>query len=216
MTRDQEPKAGSAFNRETPAHYLVLWAIMADTGLSAAAKCLAVVLLLQYRNHKTGQCNPSFGELAKRVGRTRRPVIDALIELRDRGWIDWQGTKGGSPKNTNNFQFFLTPRPVVQTALVMNTTPVSSSASTSAADSQQPVLQTAHEPSIEPSRTISGSLRLRGQEGVKVHSDSVHADRWRRWWKSNGTREPPYSQRDGYYLKPLPSLDPPPIAESAA
>ena len=48
-----------------PAHYLVLWAIMADKRLSAAAKCVATVLLLKYRNHKTGQCNPSFGELAK-------------------------------------------------------------------------------------------------------------------------------------------------------
>lgn len=188
--------------KDTPAHYLVLWAIMADARLSAAAKCVATVLLLQYRNHKTGQCNPSFRELAKRVGRTRRPVIAALNELREFGWVDWQGTKGGSPANTNNFQFYLEPRPVSSTAPVQPTAPVLYEAQTGAADSTQPVLQTAHEPSrnhLEP------EARARG---LKVRTDTPLGDRYRRWWSATGQREPAYSQKTGYYLSLLPPLPP--------
>jgi hypothetical protein len=64
----------------TPAHYLVFWSIMSDAELSAAAKCVATVLLLQYRNHKTGQCNPSFGELAMCVGRTNLITCGEICE----------------------------------------------------------------------------------------------------------------------------------------
>jgi hypothetical protein len=100
----------------SPAHYLVLWAIMADERLSAAAKCVAIVLLLQFRNHKTSVCNPSFTTIAQCVGRKRRSVIDAINELKELGWMDWEGTAGGRPTNTNNFQFFLKPRPVQRSA----------------------------------------------------------------------------------------------------
>src|SRR5260370_38390026 len=96
----------------TPAQYMVLWGIMADERVSAPAKCVATVLLLQLRNHKTSLCNPSFTTIADCVGRKRRSVIDALNELKALGWMDWEGTKGGSPTNTNNFQFYLNPRAV--------------------------------------------------------------------------------------------------------
>jgi hypothetical protein len=201
-------------NDKTPAHYLVLWAIMADERLSAATKCAATVLLLKYRNHKTGQCNPSFGKLAKLLGRERRSVIDALNQLKLFGWIDWQGTKGGSSTNTNNFQFYLTPRPVQESAPVQDTTPVQTTAQTGADFRTRPVQESAHEPSIEPSRTLSGAMRL-GKEGVRVHSDSPEADRYRRHWASIGQPEPAFSRRDGYYIQPLPPL-PSERAESAA
>src|SRR5258707_4712239 len=97
--------------KDAPAHYLVLWAIMADAHLSAPAKCVATVLLLQFRNHKTSVCNPSFNTIGKCIGRKRSSVIEALNQLKQFGWIDWEGTAGGSPTNTNNFQFFLTPQP---------------------------------------------------------------------------------------------------------
>jgi hypothetical protein len=110
--------------KDTPAQYLVLWAIMADEQLSASAKCVATMLLLKFRNHKTNQCNPGFATLAKCVGRKRRSVIDALSELKAAGWIRWEGTKGGSPANTNNFQFFLGPQPMQQTAPVQDSVSV--------------------------------------------------------------------------------------------
>ena len=200
----------------TPAQYTVLWGIMADERVSAPAKCVVTVLLLQFRNHKTSVCNPSFTTIAACVGRKRRSVIDALNELKALGWMDWEGTKGGSPTNTNNFQFYLNPQPVQSSAPVQDTAPVQPNVPTGAAERTQPVQYTAHEPSIEPSKTISGAMRLKGQQRVRVHSDSAQADRWRRYWASVGQLQPAFSRKDGYYLKPLPSLEPPEIRESAA
>lgn len=196
------------------AQYVVLWGIMADERISAAAKCVATVLLLQFRNHKTSTCNPSFATIAACVGRKRRSVIDALNELKEFGWMDWEGTRGGSPTNTNNFQFHL--QPVQSAAPVQEAAPVQSGARTGAAERTRPVQSAAHEPSLEPSKTISGAMRLKGTQGIRVHSDSAQADGWRRYWASVGQQEPAFSRRDGYYLKPLPSLEPPEITESAA
>lgn len=203
-------------SEKTPAHYMVLWAVMADERLSAAAKCVATVLLLQFRNHKTSVCNPSFATIARCVGRKKRSVIDALNELKKLGWMDWEGTAGGSPRNTNNFQFYLTRQPVQSAAPVQDAAPVQSSAQTGAAERTQPVQSTAHELSIEPSRTLEARRALEGKEGFKVRTDSPNADAYRRYWVSIGQPEPPYSQRTGYYLKPLPAPWPPQQAESAA
>jgi hypothetical protein len=64
---------------------------------------------------------------------------------------------------------------------------------------------------------LGAGARCEGKQGVRVHSDSAYADGWRRYWAATGQMQPPFSQRDGYYLKPLPSLLPPPLpAESAA
>ena len=41
---------------------------MADKKLSAPAKCAAAVLLLQFHNTRTGQCNPSYASIAKGMG----------------------------------------------------------------------------------------------------------------------------------------------------
>jgi hypothetical protein len=57
---------------------------------------------------------------------------------------------------------------------------------------------------------------LERQEGVRVHSDSPHADQWRRYWTSIGQQQPACSQRDGYYLQALPSLLPSQLTDSAA
>jgi hypothetical protein len=189
---------------------------MSDERLSQAAKCVATVLLLRFRNHKTSVCNPSFNTIAKCVGRKRSSVIEALNQMKAFGWMDWDGTAGGSPTNTNNFQFFLKPQPVRNTEPVRETEPVRATANTGAEDRTQPVRQTGHEPSIEPSRTIAARCALKGQQGVRVHSDSAYADGWRRYWSSIGQVEPAFSRRDGYYLKPLPSLTAPEPAENAA
>lgn len=195
-----------ASSKEEAAHYQVLWSIMADPDLSQAAKCCATVLLLKYRNHITGQCNPSYGELAKRVGRHRRKVIDSLNELKQSGWIRWAGTKGGTPANTNNFVFLLHPQPVPNTALVTQMAPVPISTSTGAENGIQPVPQTAHEPSknhLEPIRDLTL------KKSVAVRRDTPAGDAWARYWRENGISEPAYSRKTNYYLKSLPSLMPP-------
>jgi Helix-turn-helix domain len=160
-------------------HYLVLWAIMADERLSAAAKCVATVLLLQFRNHKTSICNPSFTTIAKCVGRKRRSVIDAINELKDLGWMDWEGTAGGSPTNTNNFQFYLKPRPVQRTAPVQDTAPVQHNAPTGAVERTQPVQRTAHEPSIEPSKNHKSCRVAKATPTKNEYSEDFETNFWK-------------------------------------
>jgi hypothetical protein len=63
----------------SPAHYLVLWAIMEDEHLSAPAKCVATALLLKFRDHETTQCNPGFTTLGK-VRRTKAQIGDRRVE----------------------------------------------------------------------------------------------------------------------------------------
>ncbi|MGX1417436.1 helix-turn-helix domain-containing protein [Bradyrhizobium elkanii] len=137
----------------------ILWGIMEDARLSAAAKCVATVLLLKFRNQDTKVCNPSFSTIAKCVGRKRRSVIDAVNELKEMGWVQWTGTLGGSTENTNQFGF--SPQPVQQTAPVQDTTPVQCSADTGAAERTAPVQYTAHEPSIKPSKNQEERERAR-------------------------------------------------------
>ncbi|MEZ0061420.1 hypothetical protein ABIF26_006963 [Bradyrhizobium elkanii] len=136
----------------------ILWSVMEDARLSAAAKCVATVLLLKFRNQASGVCNPSFNTIAKCVGRKRRSVIDAVNELKEFGWLSWTGTLGGSTENTNQFDFSL---PVQCTAPVQETTPVQSSAPTGAAERTTPVQYTAHEPSIKPSKNQEEGARAR-------------------------------------------------------
>jgi hypothetical protein len=208
--------------KRAPAHYQLLWALMADDGLSAAAKCVATILLLQFRNHQTAQCNPSFATIAERVGRKRRAVIDAINELKGRGWLKWEGTAGGSSANTNNFQFLF------RTTSAADCTPTGASDdtgavehTTGAAERTRPVQYTAHEPSIEPSNNQSSAVRCliddeKRQRGVNVRCESPSGYRWQRYWRENRIPEPIRSTRTDCYLG-LPSQDPPGyLVESAA
>jgi hypothetical protein len=199
-------------HKETPAQYLVLWSIMADPKLSAAAKCVATALLLKFRDHATGQCNPSFSALAAVVGRKRRSVIDALNELWSEGWVDWTGTKGGAPSNTNQFRFFLEPQLVRSTAPVQHAALVQHKARTGAAERTEPVQYTAHEPSKNHPEPSS---ELRPKKKFKVRRDTPQGDQWQRYWRDTGQPEPAYSHRTGEYLTALPSLLPPPLEGAA-
>lgn len=207
--------------KRTPAHYRLLWALMADTGLSAAAKCVAVVLLLQFRNHHTGQCNPSFATIADRVGRKRRAVIDAINELKARGWLEWEGTAGGSSLNTNNFAFLFRKtgaEDCTRTGAADGTGAVERT--TSAAERTRPVQYTAHEPSIEPSTNQSSAGRCLvdeegKQRGFTVKCEGPSGRRWQRYWRDNGLPEAIRSTRTDSYLM-LPSEEPPMALEAAS
>jgi hypothetical protein len=87
------------------------WRLMADTELSASAKCVATALLFKRDNNKTGRCDPAFETIGEDIGRDRRNVIRSIGELKDRGWITVQSTKGGRAKNgdanTNRYHFDL-------------------------------------------------------------------------------------------------------------
>ena len=147
--------------------YDLLWAITADPELSSAAKLAAVVLLLKFRNHKTGQCNPSFGALAAMLGRTRRAVIPAVQELAARGWIRIESTGGGRKSNTNRVRFCSDePSGEVKPASpvgVKSTSPVKHTAGR--------VKSASH----EPSRTTLPLGREEGEERVPVRApDGAH------------------------------------------
>lgn len=207
--------------KRTPLHYRVLWGIMADPAVGAPAKCVATVLLLQFRNHQTGVCNPSFTTIGKRIGRSRRPVIDAINELKAAGWIKWEGTSGGGSSNTNNFEFLLkqTGAEVSTPTSVENSTGAENS-TTGAEVSTQPVLRTAHDLSIEPSSNHSSAARClvdeeEKQRGVSVRCESPAGQRWQRYWRENGLPEAIRSTRTDSYLM-LPSEEPPAQVENAA
>lgn len=128
---------------------------MADPALSSTAKLVADVLLLDFLNVKTRQCNPSFDAIAKRVGRCRNTVINAVKELnsgRD-PWLIVKGTKGGSNHNTNHYEFRLKDAGAVHCTGEEHRTGAGTVA-TGEEDCTEGVKQTAHELSNELSRTI--------------------------------------------------------------
>src|SRR5262249_14203477 len=88
-----------------PDRYDFLWRLFADTNLSSSAKCAATVMLLQYRNHRTGLCNPSYASIAKAIGLARRNAINAVRELADSRWINIESTLGVGKKNTSKITF---------------------------------------------------------------------------------------------------------------
>ena len=72
-------------------------------GLCSEAQ-LVCYMLLQCANKDTGIVFPSYAELAKQVGASRRAVVDALRRAKERGIVDWYGTRGGSD-NSNLYWF---------------------------------------------------------------------------------------------------------------
>ena len=123
---------------------------MADPALSSTAKLVADVLLLNFLNTKTGQCNPSIDAVAKKIGRCRRTVFSAIKELNTGSdpWLIVKGTGGGSKDNTNNYDFRLKGTGAVHCTRA-------EIVATGEASCTRGVQQTAHELSNELSRTIN-------------------------------------------------------------
>ena len=64
-----------------------LKAVRRDTGLSAQAQMLAHVLVLDYANKHTLQCDPSIAELEDLTGRSKSTIKRAIAELVEARWI---------------------------------------------------------------------------------------------------------------------------------
>jgi hypothetical protein len=90
--------------------YKVKRAINRDTELSPGARLIANLLLDEFRHNQNGRCNPSHETLAKILGFSRRTIINYLNELRNRGWLRWEGTHGGGPADTNQYIFLMGPK----------------------------------------------------------------------------------------------------------
>lgn len=69
-------------------------AVRRDAGLSLAARMLAHVLVLDFANGDTAQCDPGLTKMAECLGQSKRSTQRALQELIDAGWIDRQGRQG--------------------------------------------------------------------------------------------------------------------------
>ena len=82
-----------------------LWRLMADTDLSATAKCVAATLLLKFHNAKSSEVQSRRCLHRQAAGLARRTVFYAIVELKDAGWITVESTKGGSASHTNQYGF---------------------------------------------------------------------------------------------------------------
>lgn len=79
-------------------------AMLIDPRLKASGFRVAVVVL-QFLNSETGQCNPALGTIAELVNLSVRTVENGLVSLRETGWIRW--TRGNRQKS-NHYQFDMT------------------------------------------------------------------------------------------------------------
>ena len=142
--------------------YALFNAIMADRTLNPVAKNVAAILLFTFRNNKTGLCNPSFETIAECAGCGVRSANRAAMELKEAGWLDWTGTKGGGSGNTNQFRFILKTENSANLAhLTLPTTTVTLPTTTETLPSWHTNLL---EPSIEP---IDASALKNENEGRK-------------------------------------------------
>ncbi|MGO4389436.1 hypothetical protein AB4Y85_18055 [Microvirga sp. 2YAF29] len=79
----------------------LLQAIVADPSLPAAAKAVAVALVLNHLNGRTGRCDPSYEVLGAGAGLKRRATIMAIQDLEKAGWLKIE--RRGSRHRPNQF-----------------------------------------------------------------------------------------------------------------
>lgn len=76
--------------------------VCAMPDLSDAAK-LVFIRLVDHRNARTGQCNPSYPTLAHGTGKSRRRVITAIGELEQAGLLTVNRSTGGDPNAARGY-----------------------------------------------------------------------------------------------------------------
>jgi hypothetical protein len=166
-----------------PIQYAILWAIMADRELISSTKNVATALLLKFRNTETGQCNPSYRKVADIIGMSRDTVMDGVNELEAAGYLTVRGTKGGSARNTNQFEFHMKPTGGDPATGGEHDTGGTDGDRSGVRDTEG-VEQPPHELSIEPSRTkigdqieADGPDRLLRRPLTGALRDPVHRER---------------------------------------
>ena len=170
--------------------------VLADSGLSSTAKCVVMVLLLKFHNRRTGQTNPSLGEIANHIGLSRRAVIPAIAELKQSGWVDIESTKGGSQRNTNRYKFdFSRMSPVSPTSPVTGEEDCTGEEdfTRGAKKTSKGVKQTSHEPLKNPSSPNGEegggeeAARRRAPDGAPPYEKkAAFAEFWRTWQRGHG------------------------------
>jgi len=158
--------------------YSTLWTIIGDRHLSSTTKIVATTLLLKFWNKETGRCNPSYRKIADVIGMSRDTVMDAVKELVAADYLTLSGTKGGSARNTNQFEFHMKLTSGALTTGGRYDTG-RSVVDRSGGDDTEGVARPPHELSIEPSRTIEAD-----------HVEAVGPDRSLRRSLSGARRDP--------------------------
>jgi hypothetical protein len=164
--------------------------LLTDPALSPSAKCVAVGLLVIWRNSKTGQCNPSLGTIAKTIGLARRTVIDAIAELKRSGWVEVDSTGGGSWRNTNYYKFeFSSASSVSSNAPLVGAAKEAGAKSAPVQKMSVPVQKTAHEPLKNPSpfqgEGEGEDSRRRAPDGAPPEKEDF-GEFWQLWQRGHG------------------------------
>jgi Helix-turn-helix domain len=164
--------------------------LLADPALSPSAKCVALSLLVIWRNSKTGQCNPSLGTIAKTIGLARRTVIDAIAELKRSNWVEVDSTGGGSWRNTNYYKFdFSCASSVSSKAPLVGADKDAGAKSAPVQKMSVPVQKAAHEPLKNPSpfqgEGEGENSRRRAPDSAPPEEEDF-GEFWQLWQRGHG------------------------------
>jgi hypothetical protein len=89
--------------------WLALQAVIADLAGKSPSAVVVAAKLLDCHNGKTGQCNPSYGTLARLTGLHKRTVMEAVATLEHASWYTVERTSHkdakGSGLPSNDFHF---------------------------------------------------------------------------------------------------------------
>lgn len=80
-----------------------LESVRRDGSLTDTARLLAHVLVLDYANHRTSECNPSIDELMRVLGKSKSTVKRAVQDLEESGWIIRESGRGRGRKTGYGF-----------------------------------------------------------------------------------------------------------------
>lgn len=138
--------------------------------------------------------HPSYQTVADVIGMSRDTVMDAVKELEANGYLVVHGTKGGSARNTNEFEFHVKPGggPATGGGLATGGELATGGAvvDRSGEGATEGVEQPPHELSLELSRTTAKTF---------VEVDSLDGDELRKYWRSEGVMEPYRVHRGRHY-----------------
>lgn len=80
-----------------------LESVRRDIDLTTTARLLACILVMDYANRFTAECNPSYDELARVIGKSADTVKRAVQELEAQGWIIRDSGRGRGRKSGYGF-----------------------------------------------------------------------------------------------------------------
>jgi hypothetical protein len=106
---DKSKAKGKPARRKTADRFAVLNAFV-DAGMVGLSRVEALTWLVLYRDTRDGTARTSEGDIAARVGCSKRAVVTAVGRLRRRGQLV-QLFKGGINRGPSRYRIMPTPKP---------------------------------------------------------------------------------------------------------